>query len=107
MLYLQVDGATTQYRTKCMCNHLTSFGSDFVVPVNTIDFSTVFSLENFIEAIPVFVTVSLVLLLYVVSLIWARHMDKKDVAKVREHNTSVQWSRNVLTLYVLNCSEET
>ena len=70
------------FRTQCLCNHLTSFGSEFVVPVNTIDFSTVFSLENFIEAIPVFVTVGLALILYVIVCVWARHKDKQDIAKV-------------------------
>ena len=68
--------------TQCQCTHLTSFGGDFVVPPNTIDFSTVFSAEKFLEAVPVFVTVALVLLLYVGALIWARRADKKDVLKV-------------------------
>jgi len=74
-----VGESTTIYRTKCLCNHLTSFGSDFVVPVNTIDFSSVFSLENLVEALPVFITVGLVLLMYLGVVIWARHMDKKDL----------------------------
>ena len=70
------------YRTQCLCNHLTSFGGDFAVPPNTIDFANVFSLENFIEAIPVFVTVGATLIIYVFVVIWARREDKKDLIKV-------------------------
>lgn len=71
------------YRTQCLCDHLTSFGGDLVVPPNTIDFSTVFSLENFLEAMPVFGTVGGVLVIYVIVCIWARRADKHDLIKVR------------------------
>lgn len=53
-----------------------------VVPPNTIDFSTVFSAEKFLESMPVFCTVIIVMLIYVGGLVWARHMDKKDLLKV-------------------------
>jgi hypothetical protein len=54
-----------------------------VVPPNTINFATVFSLDNFIEALPVFFTVILSMTAYILTLIWARREDKKDLIKVR------------------------
>lgn len=53
-----------------------------VVPPNTINFNTVFSLDNFVESLPVFFTVVLALLAYIITLIWARREDKKDLIKV-------------------------
>ena len=73
---------TSSNATQCLCNHMTSFGSDFVVPPNTINFATVFSAEKFLEALPVFITVALVLLIYGALLIWARRADKTDLLKV-------------------------
>lgn len=78
----QIGPLTTIYSTQCQCTHLTSFGGDFVVPPNTIDFSTVFSLEKFLESMPVFITVIIVLVIYVGTMIWARREDKKDLIKV-------------------------
>ncbi len=80
--HTQIGNSSTMYRTQCKCNHLTSFGGDVAVPPNTIDFSSVFSLENFLEAAPVFGTVMGVLAIYVGILIWARREDKKDLIKV-------------------------
>jgi len=79
---LQIGPLTTIYDTQCLCTHLTSFGGDFVVPPNTIDFSTVFSLEKFLESMPVFITVIIVLVIYVGTMVWARREDKKDLIKV-------------------------
>ncbi|XP_055955042.1 uncharacterized protein LOC126809611 [Patella vulgata] len=77
-----VGPQTTKYKTQCFCNHLTSFGSDFVVPVNTIDFTNVWAkFNNLSENAAVFSTVITILCLYLISLIWARHMDKKDLLK--------------------------
>ena len=69
---------------KCLCNHLTSFGSDFFVPPNTIDFSSAYSnlgaklKDNF----GVLLTLCLMLGIYFALCIFARYKDKKDVAKV-------------------------
>ena len=80
--FFQVGNLTTIRETQCLCNHLTSFGSDFVVPPNTIDFNTVFSAEKFLESLPVFTTVIVVILLYIGVMVWARREDKKDLIKV-------------------------
>ena len=61
------------------------FSSDWVVPPNTIDFSTVF--DNFggklLENIHVFLTITLVIVFYFILVIILRRYDKKDVEKVR------------------------
>ena len=81
----QIGPLTTIRETQCQCNHLTSFGSDFVVPPNSIDFNNVFTPERFLESMPVFCTVIAIILLYIGSLIWARREDKKDLIKVRKN----------------------
>jgi len=53
------------------------------VPPNTIDFNTVFTAEKFLESMPVFCTVAGMIGIYILLIIWARHMDKKDIARVR------------------------
>ena len=79
----QVGPLTTYAKTQCLCTHLTSFGGDMYVPPNTIDFNTVFTAERFLESMPVFCTVSAMIAVYLLVIIWARHMDKRDVARVR------------------------
>ncbi|XP_046581985.1 LOW QUALITY PROTEIN: uncharacterized protein LOC124289408 [Haliotis rubra] len=77
-----VGPLTTKYRTQCLCTHLTSFGSDFVVAPNTIDFTNVWAkFANLNENAAVFSTVITILGIYVIGLIWARYMDKKDIMK--------------------------
>lgn len=79
----EVGPLTTKYRTQCLCNHLTSFGGDFVVPPNTIDFKNVWgNFSNLSENAAVFSTVIVLLGLYVIILIWCRYQDKKDILKV-------------------------
>jgi len=78
----QVGPLTTSAKTQCLCTHLTSFGGGFAVPPNTIDFATVFTAAKFLESIPVFSTVITFIAVWVIVCIWARHMDKKDIARV-------------------------
>ena len=90
---------TTIKETQCQCTHLTSFGSDFVVPPNSIDFNNVFTTERFLESMPVFCTVIVIMLLYVAVLVWARRQDKLDLVKVicGTSNASVVY-------YLLKCA---
>ena len=56
-----------------------------VVPPNTIDFNNVWAkFKSLNENAAVFSTVVALLGLYVIGLIWARHMDKKDIVKVSQ-----------------------
>ena len=95
----QIGDLTTEVATQCLCTHLTSFGGDFVVPPNTIDFSTVFSLEKFLESMPVFITVILVLMIYVGTMVWGRREDKKDLVKVGVRRVYVDCTSIVRQLY--------
>jgi len=83
VLWRQVGPLTTIARTQCLCTHLTSFGGDVYVPPNTIDFNTVFTAEKFLESMPVFGTVAGMIGIYILLIVWARHMDKRDIARVR------------------------
>ena len=57
-----------------------------VVPPNTIDFSNVWAkFKNLSENAAVFSTVVSLLGIYIILLIWARHMDKRDIVKVMTH----------------------
>ncbi|XP_035695689.1 uncharacterized protein LOC118429314 [Branchiostoma floridae] len=78
----RVSPLSTMGRTKCLCTHLTSFGSDFVVPPNTIDFSTVFSkFASLSDNAPVFSTVLSIIGLYFIVVGLARRADRKDIVK--------------------------
>lgn len=79
---LQVSNETTIWKTKCLSTHLTSFGGDFAVPPNTIDFSNVWAKFDLTSNAAVFSTVIALIGLYIIGIIWAQHMDKKDLLKV-------------------------
>ena len=77
------DSNTTHL--KCLCNHLTSFGGNFIQAPNPIDFDKVFTeFLNLAESdnISVLVIIACIFLLYLVVLIFARRADKRDVDKV-------------------------
>ena len=82
----QVSPLTNTHFAHCLCDHLTAFGSDFAVPPNTIDFAAAYSnlgaklRDNF--AVLVFVCCCLGI--YLVLVVWARRMDRRDVQKVGE-----------------------
>lgn len=81
----QVGNGTTKWNTECLCTHLTSFGGDFAVPPNTIDFSNVWAkFANLNENAAVFSTVVALIGVYIMLLIWSRYMDKRDIIKVSQ-----------------------
>jgi len=76
---------TTLKSTECLCRHLTTFGSDFYVPPNTINFKTVFTkFKKLHENVAVFTTVIVIFGLYIIAAIWARRKDKQDLIKVKK-----------------------
>ncbi|XP_068225345.1 uncharacterized protein [Palaemon carinicauda] len=77
----KVIGATATV-TICSCNHLTSFGSGFFVTPNTIDFSYVFANAGFADNLTIYLVLIISLALYLIGLVYARIMDKRDVEKV-------------------------
>ena len=60
-----------------------TFGNTFYVAPNTIDFSTVFLRFDITNQGPVIGTIITILVIYVLLLIWARHQDKRDIARVK------------------------
>ena len=72
-------------KVHCLCNHLSSFGGDFFVAPNPIDFDTVlneFSRLGETGNFVVLATVCSVFGVYIVGLVLARRADKKDTDKV-------------------------
>uniref|UniRef100_A0ABM0GNB4 Polycystic kidney disease protein 1-like 3-like n=1 Tax=Saccoglossus kowalevskii TaxID=10224 RepID=A0ABM0GNB4_SACKO len=68
---------------RCQCNHLTSFtASDFVVPVNKIDFGTVFT-KNILDNSSVLITILTFFVAYVLLAIYLRRKDKQDIVNWR------------------------
>lgn len=81
---LQVGPRTTPSQTHCLCNHLTFFGSTFLVMPNAVDVRQTAELFATFEDNPVVVTtVGCLCVVYVLVVIWARRKDRQDQAKVR------------------------
>ncbi|XP_078295138.1 polycystin-1-like protein 2 isoform X2 [Panthera onca] len=80
----QVGPRTTPSQTHCLCNHLTFFGSTFLVMPNAIDARQTIELFATFEDNPVVVTtVGCLCVAYVLVVIWARRKDAQDQAKVK------------------------
>ena len=79
---LQVGKGSTKTTSECLCNHMTTFSTNWFVPPNTIDFRTVFTLEKFVNSIAVLIVVLTLLLLYGILIFYARRADKNDIKKV-------------------------
>ncbi|KAI8514730.1 hypothetical protein Bbelb_073210, partial [Branchiostoma belcheri] len=73
---------TTVSHTQCLTTHLTSFGSDFIVPPNSIDFSTVFAkFANLSDNAAVFSTVIVMFGIYFIIVYFLFKADKLDRLK--------------------------
>ena len=80
----KVNEETNELQTVCECNHLTLFASNWIVPPNTIDFSTVFDDvgAKIVDNIHVIVMIIIVLMVYIVMVVVFRRLDKTDESKV-------------------------
>ncbi|NWR27090.1 PK1L2 protein, partial [Tachuris rubrigastra] len=79
-----VGPKTNPRSTQCLCNHLTFFGSSFLVIPNAIDVSKTAQLfGTFVDNPVVVTTVGCIFLIYVLVVIWARRKDIQDDAKVK------------------------
>ncbi|XP_062032025.1 polycystin-1-like protein 2 [Lepus europaeus] len=80
----QVGPRTTPSQTHCLCDHLTFFGSTFLVMPNAVDVGQTAELFATFEDNPVVVTtVGCLCVIYVLVVIWARRKDVQDRAKVK------------------------
>lgn len=67
--------------TECLTTHLTTFGSNFFVPPNKINFDEL-SLNKLYDSPHALIAVCTILGLYLLCLIPARRADKNDALKV-------------------------
>lgn len=71
--------AATDSHTYCEALHLTPFGSGYFPVPNTIDFEYVFSQAGSINSLIIYLVMTITFVCYLIMLIWARFMDKKDI----------------------------
>ncbi|XP_041364430.1 uncharacterized protein LOC121379844 [Gigantopelta aegis] len=69
-------------RTHCLCTHLTTFAGGWVVPPNTIDWDFVFSNADFYQNPTIYITMIIIIVVYLMVAIWARRKDRKDIEKL-------------------------
>ena len=74
--------STTQYVTECVTTHLTDFAGGFIVLPPAIDFNHVFANASFTQNLAIYITVILVVSLYILLAIWSRIMDRRDVQRM-------------------------
>ncbi|KAG8518462.1 Polycystic kidney disease protein 1-like 3, partial [Galemys pyrenaicus] len=79
-----VGPQSTVWRTQCLCNHLTYFGSDFFVVPRTVDVRDTIKLILGVTNNPVGVSLLASLLgFYMLIFVWAQRKDKADLQKVK------------------------
>ncbi|NWR19530.1 PK1L2 protein, partial [Emberiza fucata] len=99
-----VGPKTNPSSTQCLCDHLTFFGSSFLVIPNAIDINKTAQLfGTFVDNPVVVTTVGCIFLIYVLVVIWARRKDIQDDAKVKitvlEDNDPFAQYRYLVTVF--------
>ena len=79
---LEVMNDTTLSYTHCKSNHLTTFASGFEILAVSLDFNYVFANSSFEQNKTIYLTVLILLALYILFSIWGRWMDKQDFLKI-------------------------
>ncbi|XP_047496061.1 polycystic kidney disease protein 1-like 2 [Penaeus chinensis] len=75
---LNVLSATPRITT-CETRHLTPFGSGHFPAPNTVDFEYIFANVGFKDNLTLYMVLIITFVCYVIMMIWARFMDKKDI----------------------------
>ncbi|XP_044125233.1 polycystic kidney disease protein 1-like 2 [Bufo gargarizans] len=99
-----VGPKSTPHSIQCLCNHLTFFGSSFIVMPNAVDVSRTIELfATFVDNPVVVTTVACIALIYILVLIWARRKDLQDNDKVKvialEDNDPFAQYRYLVTVF--------
>ena len=100
--FYQALSATLNGFINCSCNHLTSFGGALLIKPNPIDFDKVLvEFKSLQETgnVAVIVTISVVLLCFIVVLVIVRKADKKDARNVSNDDVTLlnsQSSKQIL-----------
>ena len=89
IVLLQLLNSSAPTEVKCNCGELSkdvsSYATGFSMPkVNTIDFKYIFAhlLENIMTNPTVYCTVLAIIVVYVLLIVWARRMDRRDLDRV-------------------------
>ena len=88
-----MGGGTSGTQVQCQCSHLTAFAASFVVPVNTIDFDSVFEdvSAKLAQNFAILATLLGFLLLYYILVLILRHLDLKDQETVGPFLLCIDW----------------
>lgn len=78
----KVGPLTNRRGIHCKCTHMTTFAGGWVVVPNTIDWNFVFSNMDFFKNPTLYITEIVIFVVYIVTVIWARYKDKKDLEMV-------------------------
>jgi hypothetical protein len=82
IFYFKVGSLTNHNRTQCFSTHLSTFASGFLVLPNPINWNYVFANADFIKNKTIYLTVIIILILFLILSIYGRHLDNKDNQKV-------------------------
>lgn len=78
---MEVLETTNTSMTQCISNHLTQIAGGFIALPSGINFNDVFANASFLDNITIYMTVIVMVTLYVIFFIWARYQDQKDKIK--------------------------
>jgi hypothetical protein len=79
---MEVLETTNITHTHCVSNHLTSFAGGWMVLPPQINFEYVLANASFLKNPTIYITVIVLVCLYILLAIWSRWMDRKDEQKV-------------------------
>lgn len=84
--FFQMENVSSLEQTSCACDlplsSIFTIATTFYLPVNMVDFSTVFTEIDLLDNASVFTMVILMLSVYILLVVWARRKDKTDIIKV-------------------------
>lgn len=84
----------------CLCDHLTSFGADFFVAPNPIDFAVIAkNIGNLANNLAVLLTLVGMFVLFIVGIVYFRREDKRDLEKVIFLCPYIKYAKSKLGLY--------
>ena len=78
----QVGPSTNEKQTQCYSTHLVTVAGGFLVLPAPIDWNYVFANADFAKNKAIYVTMIIMVILYIALVIYARLHDRKDVEKV-------------------------
>jgi hypothetical protein len=79
---LEVINDTSLSYTLCTSNHLTTFASGLEIFPSIINFNYVFANSSFEQNKTIYLTVIILLALYIIFLVWGRCIDRQDLLKI-------------------------